>query len=46
MASTTGWRVNGLTAPSATRKPAVVAGSPRRGALAIAVTNVTASRSK
>ncbi len=44
MARTTGWRVYGLTAPSAIRKPSGVSSAP--SSEAIALTKVTASRSK
>ena len=46
IASTTGWRVNGLAAPSATRKPASSPSPSAAMACAIAVVNVTPSRSK
>ena len=44
MASTTGCRVNGLTAPSATRNGSLTPGSPTRPAMA--ETKLMASRSK
>ena len=44
MASTTGWRVYGLTAPSAMRKPSSRSSAPSSEAMA--ATKLTASRSK
>ena len=46
IASTTGWRVNGLAAPSATRKPASSPSSSAAMACAMAVVKLTPSRSK
>ncbi|HEY8819126.1 MAG TPA: hypothetical protein VIM25_09945 [Candidatus Limnocylindrales bacterium] len=46
IARTTGWRVNGLSAPSATRKPASSPSSSVAIACAMAVAKVTPSRSK